>query len=167
VPLHPPNLPFEWGDLNLSWCFRHGGIAARKSAAKLVKFPRLPPVLTAKGRYGEVIALAEEMRKLIVTSLNYYQPAFHLSDASGNRLPDGHRLLQLLSAPPASACRCGSARSEGGSICFDRHLFQLHCRSLADYSEWVICPPHWYFAWQNIPILDLTIIQPLQTPTSP
>ncbi len=128
----------------------------------------LPLVLTAKGPlYGEVIGLAEEMPENLSSNLNYYQP-FHLSDAKRQQIYQiGHRLLQLLSAPPAAYLMQFGFQFEG-SICFDRLLPFPAAPAIASLGvqEPNLFACHWY-CLTNQPILDLTIIPALTNPTLP
>lgn len=129
----------------------------------------LPLVLTAKGPlYGEVIGLAEEMPENLSSNSNYYYQPFHLSDALRQQIYQiGHRLLQLLSAPPAAYLMQFGFRSEG-SICFDRLWPFPAAPAIASLGiqEPNLFACHWYCV-TNQPILDLTIIPAVTNPTLP
>lgn len=166
----PPNLPFT-NEAIYKACRDISGL--RQQVAQQIGCETgdgyfcLPLVLTAKGPlYGEVIGLAEEMPENLSSNLNYYQP-FHLSDALRQQIYQiGHRLLQLLSAPPAAYLMQFGFESEG-SICFDRLWPFPAAPAIASLGvqEPNLFACHWY-CLTNIPILDLTIIPALASPTS-
>lgn len=166
----PPNLPFR-GEAIYKACRDLSGL--RQQVAQQIGCETgdgnfwLPLVLTAKGPlYGEVIGLAEEMPENLSSNLNYYQP-FHLSDALRQQIYQiGHRLLQLLSAPPAAYLMQFGFESEG-SICFDRLWPFPAAPALASLGvqEPNLFACHWY-CLTNIPILDLTIIPAVASSTS-
>lgn len=166
----PPNLPFK-NEAIYKAC-RDSGL--RQQVAQQIGCETgdgyfwLPLVLTAKGPlYGEVIGLAKEMPENLSSNLNYYQP-FHLSDALRQQIYQiGHRLLQLLSAPPAAYLMQFGFKSEG-SICFDRLWPFPAAPAIASLGiqEPNLFACHWYCV-TNQPILDLTIIPAVASPTLP
>jgi hypothetical protein len=127
----------------------------------------LPLVLTAKGPiYGEVIGLAEECtgkeisEELSLLNLKYQQPV-HLADAKRQPLYHlGYRLLQYLSAPPATYLLQFGFKDE--KIVFDRLWPYPAAPAIASINiqepDLFIC--HWHCLTAK-PIFDLTITQPL------
>jgi len=127
----------------------------------------LPLVLTAKGPiYGEVIGLAEEYKgkeiseELSLLNLKYQQPV-HLADAKRQPLYHlGYRLLQYLSAPPATYLLQFGFKDE--KIVFDRLWPYPAAPAIASINiqepDLFIC--HWHCLTAK-PIFDLTITQPL------
>ena len=167
----PPNLPFR-NEAIYKAC-RDSGL--RQQVAQQIGCETgngnfwLPLVLTAKGPlYGEVIGLAEEMPENLSSNSNYYYQPFHLSDALRQQIYQiGHRLLQLLSAPPAAYLMQFGFESED-SICFDRLWPFPAAPAIASLGiqEPNLFACHWY-CLTNIPILDLTIIPAVASPTLP
>lgn len=165
----PPNLPFR-NEAIYKACRDVSGL--RQQVAQQIGCETgdgnfwLPLVLTAKGPlYGEAIGLAEEMPENLSSNSNYYQP-FHLSDALRQQIYQiGHRLLQLLSAPPAAYLMQFGFKE--GSICFDRLWPFPAAPAIASLGvqEPNLFACHWY-CLTNIPILDLTIIPAVASPTS-
>ncbi|MBW4641072.1 MAG: hypothetical protein KME05_23215 [Gloeocapsa sp. UFS-A4-WI-NPMV-4B04] len=166
----PPNLPFK-NEAIYKAC-RDSGL--RQQVAQQIGCETgngnfyLPLVLTAKGPlYGEVIGLAEEMPENLSSNSNYYYQPFHLSDALRQQIYQiGHRLLQLLSAPPAAYLMQFGFKE--GSIYFDRLWPFPAAPAIASLGvqEPNLFACHWY-CLTNQPILDLTIIPAVASPTLP
>lgn len=123
----------------------------------------LPIVLTAKGPlYAEVIGLINQDSQRLtqevsqLSQLQYCQP-IHISDQWRQLLYQlGYRLLQLLSAPPATYLMQFGFQAQG--ICFDR-LWPFPAKP-AIASIGVQKPDlfacHWY-CLTGLPVLDLII----------
>ncbi len=127
----------------------------------------LPVVLTAKGPlYGEVIGLAAEEfietklpEDLSLSELSYYQP-FHLSDALRQSLYQmAYKLLQSLSALPATYLVQFGLQTEKEEICFDRLWPFPTAPALAtiNVQQPDLFSCHWYCLVAK-PLLDLTIM---------